>query len=321
MEGGASTRTVCETAIEQVAWADKQGCFDTVALGEHHGSADGFNPSPLIFAAALAARTSNIRIHVNALLLPLHDPVRIAEDVAVLDNISGGRLDLTLGLGYVPSELAMFGIAAHERAQLLEEKIDVLRRALAGERFMYRGRSVYVSPRPVQQPGPRLLIGGAVAASARRAARVGDGFCPQVAASELIAIYRDSCAALGKRPGLIVDTSGAFNVLVAEDPEQAWARFGPYALHEMRSYRRWAEEGGAKVPFCWVETVEQVRSTGVYQVLTPGECLAFARSQRDANRLLTFHPLTSGLPADLSWSSLELFVAKVWPSLRREDHT
>ena len=311
----ASSHDICRIAIEQVEWADKQGSFETVAFGEHHGSPDGFNPSPLIFGAAIAARTSKIRIHPNAILLPLHDPVRIAEDMVMLDNISNGRLDLTVGIGYVPSELAMFGIAAEKRAQLMDEKMVVLRRALAGERFEYQGRKVFVTPRPVQQPTPPVFVGGAVAASARRAARLGDGFCPPVCSAELIAAYRDECKRLGKQPGPIFDSTGPFTIYVAEDPEAAWATLGPYALHETRSYSKWAEEGGAKVPFSWVESVEQLRTTGLYQVLTPDECLTLARAQSDAGRLLTFHPLTAGVPADFSWESLELFVNKVLPRL------
>ncbi|MCC6709527.1 MAG: LLM class flavin-dependent oxidoreductase [Gammaproteobacteria bacterium] len=314
MPGAAATRDICQVALEQAAWADRLG-FDSVALGEHHGAPDGFDPSPLVFGAALAARTAKLRIHVNALLLPLHDPVRIAEDAAMLDNISGGRLDLTLGIGYVPDELAMFGVAKEERARVMDEKLAVLRRALAGERFEYRGRPVYVTPRPVQQPGPPLFSGGAVLASALRAARAGDGFCPQVPLPELIDAYRQECAALGKAPGPVIDVGGPFNILVSEDPEATWARYGPYALHEMRSYSRWAGQGGARSPFSHVETVEQLRSTGVYQVLTPEQCLALARSQREANRMLTFHPLTAGMPFELSWASLELFAAKVLPLL------
>jgi alkanesulfonate monooxygenase SsuD/methylene tetrahydromethanopterin reductase-like flavin-dependent oxidoreductase (luciferase family) len=310
-----SAKDICQIAIEQAEWADKQGCFDTVAFGEHHGSADGFLPSPLIFGAAIAARTSTLRIHPNAILLPLHDPVRIAEDMAVLDNISNGRLDVTVGMGYVPSELAMFDVAKQNRARLLDEKLLVLRRALAGEQFDYDGRNIFVTPRPVQQPTPRIFIGGAVKASALRAARLADGFCPPVCNDELIATYRAECIRIGKQIGKIIDTTGPFTVYVTEDPEAAWATLGPYALHETRSYSRWAEEGGAKVPFSWVETVEQLRSTGLYQVLTPDECLTLARAQRDAGRLLTFHPLTAGVPADFSWASLELFVSKVVPRL------
>jgi alkanesulfonate monooxygenase SsuD/methylene tetrahydromethanopterin reductase-like flavin-dependent oxidoreductase (luciferase family) len=315
MNTGFATSDLYQIALEQIAWADRQDCFASVALGEHHGSPDGFNPSPLMFGAAIAARTSKLRIHPSAILLPLHDPVRIAEDMAVLDNMSNGRLDVTLGLGYVASELAMFGVAQNQRARLMDEKLVVLRRALAGEKFEHDGRKIFVTPRPVQQPTPRLFVGGAVAATALRAARLGDGFCPAACNAELIQTYRDECTKLGKPPGTIVDASGPFTIYVAEDVEAAWAQFGPYALHEMRSYSRWAAQGGARAPFSSVDTIEQLRSTGVYAIVTPDECVELIRAQWDGGRIATFHPLTSGLPADLSWANLELFIAKVLPRL------
>jgi alkanesulfonate monooxygenase SsuD/methylene tetrahydromethanopterin reductase-like flavin-dependent oxidoreductase (luciferase family) len=169
---GTSHRDLGRVALEQAEWADKRG-FEAVQLPEHHGSPDGYNPSPFVLGAAIAGRTSKMRIHPSAVLLPLHDPVRVAEDTAVLDNISGRRVDLTIGLGYIPSEFAMFGVSLNERGRLVEEKLGVLRRALAGERFEYEGRKISVTPRPVQQPTPPLYVGGGVVAAAKRAAKLG----------------------------------------------------------------------------------------------------------------------------------------------------
>ena len=95
-------------AIEMVEWADRLG-FLIVVLSEHHASEDGYLPSPLTMAAAMAARSQNIRIQIAAIVASFHDPLRLAEDVAVVDLISGGRLDLVVTNGYVGREFAMFG--------------------------------------------------------------------------------------------------------------------------------------------------------------------------------------------------------------------
>ena len=109
-------------ALSMAEWADRLG-FVSLVLSEHHGSDDGYLPSPLVMAAAVAARTERIRIMVSALIAPLHDPVRLAEDVAVVDLISGGRLDLVLANGYVADEFAMFDVPMTERARRVRECI------------------------------------------------------------------------------------------------------------------------------------------------------------------------------------------------------
>ena len=105
------------------------------------------------------------------MILPLHDPVKLAEQIAVLDLMSGGRLDVIFGAGYVAAEFAAFGVSMRDRGRLLDEGIDIILRALKGERFMAGGREVYVRPLPVQKPEDILLVGGGVDASAKRAAR------------------------------------------------------------------------------------------------------------------------------------------------------
>src|SRR5204863_6714265 len=95
-------------AIDMAEWADGLG-FAIIVLSEHHGSADGYLPSPLTMAAAMAARTKQVRIQIAALIAPFHDPLRIAEDIAVVDLVSNGRLDVVIANGYVPGEFDMFG--------------------------------------------------------------------------------------------------------------------------------------------------------------------------------------------------------------------
>ncbi len=164
---GPPADALYRAALEQCAWAEDHG-FAMVTLSEHHGADDGYCPSPLVFAAAVAGRTRSLRILVAALVLPLYDPIRLAEDLAVLDLASGGRVDLVIGAGYRTEELAMFGRQMGERVALVEEGIAVLRAAWSGEEFEYRGRRVKVTPRPARPQGPALLMGGATPAAARR---------------------------------------------------------------------------------------------------------------------------------------------------------
>jgi alkanesulfonate monooxygenase SsuD/methylene tetrahydromethanopterin reductase-like flavin-dependent oxidoreductase (luciferase family) len=131
---GAAPGDLYAAAPEMAAYADECG-IDRISVSEHHGAEDGFMPCSLLFCAALATRTKRARIMPNALILPFHDPVQIAEQIAVTDLLSGGRLDVLVAAGYVPSEFAMFGVSLSDRGRLLDEGIAILIRALSGERF------------------------------------------------------------------------------------------------------------------------------------------------------------------------------------------
>lgn len=315
---GIKSTTLAAAAIEQVEWADKNG-FHTIQLPEHHCSDDNYSPSPLILGAAMAARTSKMRIQPSAIILPLHDPVRIAEDVAVLDILSNGRVDVTVGLGYVPEEFAMFGVDLKDRSRLVEEKLKVLRRAFTGEVFEYDGRTVHVTPPPVQPGGPRLWIGGSVKATALRAAELGDGYYPMVHTPELVQTYKDACTALGKEPGRIINVTGPRNVVIAEDPEAAWHKIAPHALHETNAYAAYAAKLGQATHFKHAENAEELWALDIYKVLTPEEGLALFRRQRDLGRSLILAPLMAGLDPDVAWQSLELMGSKIIPQLMADD--
>jgi len=313
---GTSNRDLCRVAVDQAEWADKQG-FEAVQLPEHHGSPDGYDPSPFLLGAAIAGRTSKIRIHPSAVLLPLHDPIRVAEDTTVLDNISGGRVDLTIGLGYVPSEFAMFGISLKDRGKLVEEKLVVLRRALSGEKFEYQGRQIYVTPRPVQQPTPPMYVGGGIPATAKRAALLGDGFLPSMMNDDMRNAYINACKELGKPPGPIVDvTSGPQFIYVTEDPDAAWEKIAPHAFYETNAYGKLALETGAAMPFAQVTDLAALKALGIYRVVTPDECVALAKSLEAKGSVMIFNAMLAGLPEKVSWASLELLASKVLPKLR-----
>ena len=300
-------------ALDQIAWADGLG-FHSVQFHEHHGTADGYLPSPIVFAAAAAARTSRIGIEVGALLVPLHDPLRLAEDLAVLDLISRGRLTVVPGAGYVPEEFEMFGKRKSQRGRAVEAAVAVLEQAWTGEPFEHDGRTVRVTPRPFQVPRPRLLLGGGSEPAARRAARIGDGYAPMDRLSwehYRQARLEQGADDPGERP-----PSGPLFVYVAEDPEAAWHELGRYLLDEMNSYAAFAVAAGEATPFTPTEDVEALRASPNYAVLTPQECIALA-DELGPDGSLIFRPLSGGMDLELSWRSLRLFETAVLPELTR----
>jgi alkanesulfonate monooxygenase SsuD/methylene tetrahydromethanopterin reductase-like flavin-dependent oxidoreductase (luciferase family) len=299
-------------AIDMCEWADRLG-FVTCILSEHHGADDGYLPSPLPLAAAIAARTRTMRINVAALVASFHDPLRLAEDVAIVDLISRGRLDIVVTNGYVASEFAMFDRPLHERPKRTTEVVQTLRQAWSGEPFEYRGRTARITPRPAQPGGPQITLGGSTEAAARRAARLGDGFLPS--SPELWEPYRDERQKAGHPdPGPYAggDTS-AF--VLATDVEATWRAVAPYFLHEVNAYGRWMAEAGVdQGGYREVGDVDALRATGQYRVLTPDEMTAELRAGGDYAFAL-FHPMVGGIPPALAWESLHLFEREVLPRL------
>lgn len=315
---GLSSPDIVRAAIEQVEWADKRG-FHTVELTEHHGTPDNVNPSPLIIAAAMASRTSTLRLRPSAIILPLHDPVRIAEDCIMVDIVSNGRLDVTLGLGYIPVEFEMFGVSLKDRGHIMDRKLEALGRALRGESFEYDGRPIHVTPAPVQNGGPPLYIGGGVIAAARRAAKFGDGYYPMTYRTDFVEEYHRTCRELGKAPGRVIHGPGSATLHVAEDPEQAWAELAPYALYETNSYAAYAAKTGQVLHQSAANSVEDLKKSGNYMVLTPEDALRYCREQRDLGRHVVVNPLICGIDPAFSWKSLELIAQRIIPELQRDD--
>jgi len=298
-----------QAVLEQVAWIDRQDVPVTINFCVHHGAEDGYLPASLSFAAAAAALTRHCRLRINV-ILPYHDPIRVAEEVAVLDQLSNGRVELLLLGGYVPSEMRMFGIEPQQRGRLMEEGVLALKQAWSGESFDFRGRRCQVRPLPLQQPHPPLIMGGMAPAAARRAARLGDAFEPGLPAS--YEIYRAECEALNKTPRHEGKLAFA-HLFMHEDPEQGWREIAPYALYESNCYARWQASAAQDGMFSEVIDIDTLRASGAYQVASPQQVLA---TPLDDDHKLLLHPLLSGMPRDMSWRNLELFFQKVAPGIQ-----
>ena len=303
-------------ALEMTEWADDHGCL-VVAFSEHHGSPDGYLPAPIVMAAAAAARTRRVPIQVAALLAALHHPVQMAEELAVLDILSGGRVSYVLGLGYRPEEFDLYGVPMDERAARLEAAVHLLRRAWTDESVEAEDGSVKevrVTPIPLTPGGPLLFMGGGTPAAARRAARLGLGMITE-RTGDLEQHYVAACRALGKEPGMFVGGGDATVVatFVDHDPDAAWDRLGPFLLHDARAYAEWNVGAAKPLPGSVVDvrTVEEVREAGRYRVYTPEEAVEHVRSSGP----LVLHPLCGGTPPELGWSTLRLMADEVLPRL------
>jgi alkanesulfonate monooxygenase SsuD/methylene tetrahydromethanopterin reductase-like flavin-dependent oxidoreductase (luciferase family) len=301
-------------AIDMATWADENG-IDSLTVSEHHGVDDGYLPSPAVMLAALAGVTKRISLNVSAVLAPLHDPLRLAEDMAVLDLVSGGRLSIVLGLGYRPPEYEMFGRSWSGRGKALDEIIETLLAAWTGEPFEYQGRTVRVTPRPLQQPHPILFIGGSSARAAKRAARFGLGFFPAVGDAELAEVYRQASQEHHGHDGFALLPEGPGFVHLAEDPDKAWAEVGQHILYEAKVYASWQLPGQRSHVTDHAETVNELRAGGTYVILTPEECVEMCRGLGPGASLI-FHPLIGGMPPEQAWSSLELLASKVLPDIK-----
>ncbi len=218
----ASDRLYSEI-LDQIAWSESHG-FDDVWLSEHHFIEDGYLPSILPVAAAIAARTKRIRIASGVLLMPFHNPVRLAEDIAVVDVISGGRFEFGVGVGFKLEEFDSFGVSFKERGSRTNESLDIIRRLLSGETVTYKSdffnfKNIKVAPEPIQKPHPPIWLGGFTPAALRRAARYGDGFTVPGANRDVYDRYVAELKKENRPTDDIRLASGFWFLLVSNDPE------------------------------------------------------------------------------------------------------
>ena len=313
--GAAERRDLYRTALDQGAWCEAHG-FDMLVLSEHHGVDDGYLPAPLVLASAMAARTSSIPIMISALLVPLHDPIRLAEEIAVVDIVSGGRVQYTAGLGYRREEYEQAGLEWSARGARMEHCLETLFQAWTGEPFEHEGRTVRVTPTPLSSPRPMMFYGGGSAAAARRAARFDMPLFAQHGDPAVARAYQEERAALGLEPGLALQPpeEGPGTIFVSHDPDATWDRIGEHLLYEATVYDSW-QQGVTSAVHDSSSTVEEMREAGVYAVMTPQECIEYARSIGPFDPVTT-HPLCGGIPPEVSWEHLELLGTEVIPQVK-----
>jgi alkanesulfonate monooxygenase SsuD/methylene tetrahydromethanopterin reductase-like flavin-dependent oxidoreductase (luciferase family) len=294
-------------AIDMCAWAETRGAIIAV-LSEHHGAEDGHLPTPLILASAIAAKTKQLAILLAAVPIPLWDPVRLAEEMTVLDLISRGRVLYAFGVGHRSEEYEHFGLDITTRGPVADEMLAVLSRLVRGEPVEYRGRRVRVTPRCGSAAGPLMMIAGGSKAAARRAATHGLGFISQTDSPGLRDYYESQCRAAGHEPGIVqFPVPGAPTaVFVADDVDEAWDLLGPHLVHDAVTAASYRPHDDSVASITRADNITALReSEGPYRILTTDEAADYVCGGRP----LPLHPLCGGIPTDVAWRHLELAVA------------
>jgi len=289
------------------AWAETRGAILAV-LSEHHGADDGHLPTPLILASAIAAKTKQLAILLAAVPIPLWDPVRLAEEMTVLDLISKGRVLYAFGVGHRSEEYEHFGLDITTRGRVADEMLAVLSRLVRGEPVEYRGRRVRVTPRCGSAAGPLMMIAGGSKAAARRAATHGLGFISQTDSPGLKDYYESQCRAAGHEPGIVqFPVPGAPTaVFVADDVDEAWDVLGPHLVHDAVTAASYRPHDDSVASITRADNITALReSEGPYRILTTDEAADYVCGGRP----LPLHPLCGGIPTDVAWRHLELAVA------------
>jgi probable F420-dependent oxidoreductase len=311
-----------EATIQDCERAEALG-FDSVWIGEHHNHPLLY-PTPLIGLAAIASRTRRLRLGTGVLLLPLYHPLAVAEEGAMVDVISGGRLILGLGAGYAPEEFSAFGISIKERGRRLEESAALLNRLWTEEHVSHEGRyyrviNVTLGPRPVQQPRPPIWFAGWVEPAIRRAARLGDAWLggPSARLDELAACVRIFQEAWQEaaRATSSPDIALMRYVFVADSLEQAYVTVGDATLRIFETtYFRWPHPVVKRPP--GTLTVQELAKDR-FILGSPAQCIE--QIERFRQQLGLTHLICRlsfpGVPREASAASVEWFTRDVMPAL------
>jgi alkanesulfonate monooxygenase SsuD/methylene tetrahydromethanopterin reductase-like flavin-dependent oxidoreductase (luciferase family) len=309
----ATLSSMYQAGVEMAAAADDAG-FMAITVEEHHGADNGWSPSPLTIAGLILGRTKNVRVMVQALLVPLNDPIRVAEQVATLDLASGGRINVVAGLGYRPQEYADFGADWAGRGKTMDAYLDAIVNAWSGEEFTYDGRALTVTPTPATPASGILFVGGSGKPAARRAARLGLGLLPAAHLPELEQYYNEQCAEHGTTPFLIMPPAETALTIIQEDPDKAWAELGKHLLHEATTYQSWQSADVHSAVASHATTAEELRAEGIYRILSPEQAVEICKSEGDFATMI-LHPLVGGMPVEAAWETVNLYINKVLPAL------
>lgn len=299
--------------LERIEEAERLG-LDSVFFTEHHLFEDGYLPQPLTFAAAAAARTERIRIGTSVLLPTLRPAIDTAEQAAVVDILSAGRLELGLGTGYRVPEFAAFGVDASDRYPLLEERCEEIRALWEGD----------LSPAPVQERLP-LWVGALGPRGARLAGRVGAGL--MCLRADLFEVYAAALADAPEQANRRPRMAGPVNLILADDPERTWSELEPFIVYQAQTYRVLGAEGkpeeeariaGKQINLGWLRGRGPDMNPPKIDVVTPVE--AARRIEEWLGGLPVEHAFfwesVAGMPDPIADRHLELLATELAPLLR-----
>ena len=263
--------------LDFISWSENVG-FEGAWVPEHHGAEDGYVPSPLVVLAAIAARTKKIRLGSAIALAPLYHPVRFAEECAVLDILSNGRLEMAVAVGYRKSEAEAYGVDFSTRGRRIDEFLEIVTKLWAGETVSYEGKHFSLKNASIVPTPPRgripLYFGGFNERALERTAQYGDGYFGNM---DVVDLYLDKLRACGKDPASArIRIQGLF-VVVARDPEQAMHELAPSFHHVNNTYGQWLNENRAATGFedavLKPMTLEAFKASGILSILTPSQAI------------------------------------------------
>jgi alkanesulfonate monooxygenase SsuD/methylene tetrahydromethanopterin reductase-like flavin-dependent oxidoreductase (luciferase family) len=332
-----SEQAVYDGDVEQMLAAEALG-YESVWIAEHHFNDYGLCPAPQVLAAFLAARTRTLRLGMGVSLLPLHHPIDLAEQLAVLDVVSGGRLDVGIGRGGTLQDYQTFRSERTDARVRIEEGIALMRQCWTGAPFDFAGQfhsaeRLHVRPRPVQRPHPPLFIAANSEDSVLSAARLGlptlsSFFVPVPELQRRRQVYRETARAAGRAESEIDELerrSGGMRVVhVAPTTDEALAATEPpFMSYQRKMSMLRSDATGGNVPNSFDRTLLRLRSFQEY--LSDGWALIGAPSAvRDAlqqyldatgyQRVLLLMALP-GIDTKLALRSMRLFAEQVAPAM------
>ena len=308
-------REMITAAVELVQWGDTRG-LSAVSIDEHHVTGHGWSSNPIMAASVFLSRTTSVYASVDCALGPLWNPIRLAEDIAFVDAMSGGRLLTTVGLGYRPVEYEALGADFGQRGALMDRLLEAVLRAWSGTAMVDGDVDSCIGGGTWTQPRPPLFVGGGVRATARRAARFGLGLSLPDHLPEIAQYYTDLCAEAGIEPAVIMPARvNRGMIFLHEDPDKAWAELGRHILWEAVTYGGWSRGiAHSSMHLPGVQTLDEVKASGRYRFLTPEQLIAEVRECADYGPII-FHPLVGGMPVEEAWRSVQLLTDKVLPQL------
>lgn len=277
---GRNMGRVIDEIVAEARMCESSG-WDGCYITEHHQQIDGYIPNPLLTAGLIGMQTKRIRVGTCVLLLPLHQPVQVAEDCSIVDLATHGRLTLSVGVGYQQIDFDAFGVPISERGTRTDEGIEILRRAWKGERFSFEGKhfklkDALISPAPHQPGGPRIWIAAWTPPGLRRAGRLGDGWIADPIQSlpvikDFAQRYREAATKAGRRPYICLMR----DAVIASTMKEAESESAPTMVTH-----RFYFEHGAYVPDRYIEgvkTADQLDFAKITEdrliVGSPGDCL------------------------------------------------
>jgi alkanesulfonate monooxygenase SsuD/methylene tetrahydromethanopterin reductase-like flavin-dependent oxidoreductase (luciferase family) len=308
--------------LEFITYSESIG-FTGAWVPEHHGAEDGYAPAPLVALAAIAARTRTIKLGSAIALAPLYHPVRFAEECAILDILSNGRLEMAVAIGYRKREAEAYGVDFTSRGRRTDEFLEIVRRLWAGETVSYQGKhftlqNASIVPTPVQGRIP-LYIGGFTDKALERTAKYGDGYFGNM---EICDLYAEKLRAAGKDPASArVRIQGLF-VVVAHDPEKAMDELAPYFLHVNNSYGRWLNEDRASTgmddkTLLAPMSLEAFKASGILRILTPAAAIGMFTAMLAKAPVEHFMMMAPpGLPTARLAEYAQVFATEVMPAFR-----